>query len=101
MNHDQPTPEQLLQQLVEESAALCEADLKLKEADLKLKAAQQRGDELLRGFQVQMDANRRVERWATVILFAIATIAGLVAHLLYPKWLPDHLATVSSFLQHL
>ena len=87
-------PDQALEQLLDNSAALCQADL-------DFKAAHQRGDELLRVFQAQLDANRRFENRVHLGVFAVALIAGLAAYLLYPEWLPEHAAAISSFIQHL
>lgn len=94
MSPAQRTPEQLAQQLVEESAALLQADL-------DLKAAHQRGDELLRQFQTKMEINRHDEQRVTLALVALAGITGGVLYLLYPEWLPKQIATLSSLIKHL
>ena len=94
MKYDHHSPEQLLDQLLENSASLCQADL-------EFKATHQRGDELLRDFQAQMDANRRFDRRVLLVLFAIASITTCVVYLLYPEWLPEQIATISSFIKQL
>ena len=94
MSPDQQTPEQLAHQLVEESAALLRADL-------DLKTAHQRGDELLRQLQTKIEIDRRVEQRVMLALIALAGITGGLLYMLYPKWLPEHVATLSSLIKHL
>lgn len=91
MKYDNLPPEQLLDQLVDNSASLCRANL-----DFKI--AHQRGDELLRACEAKMDATRRFERRVLLSIFALAGIACGV-HLLYPDWLPEQVATVSSLIK--
>ena len=94
MKYNHPSPEQLLDQLLENSASLCQADL-------EFKAVHQRGDKLLRDFQAQMDVNRRFERRVLLGLFAIASITCCVVHLVYPNWLSEQIATISSLIKHM
>lgn len=114
MSQEQQTPEQLACQLFEGMAALIQNDLQLKavqqsideskaliQDNSQLRAAQQRGDELLRNFKAQMEAERRIERRALFTLFAIAIMGGGVAHLVYPDWLPEQLASILSFVRQL
>ena len=94
MKYDQHSPEQLLDQMLENSASLCQVEL-------EFKAAHQRGDELLRDFQAQMVANRRSDRRVLLGLFAIASITCCVVHLVYPNWLSEQIATISSLIKHM
>ncbi|TDN39832.1 hypothetical protein E4631_23365 [Hymenobacter sp. UV11] len=77
MNTDRPTPEQLAEQIVANSAALVVADL-------KLKATNRRSDELMQQAQKSATTNRHDGRIFWLLMVAVAAILGYAGYLFYP-----------------
>lgn len=86
------TPDKLLEQLLENSAALCQADLNLKEV-------YQRGQVREQDIQKELVYTRRLERIIWVLMLAGSISVGYLCHKLYPEWLPARLAPLESLVK--
>lgn len=77
MNSDRPTPEQLAEQLVANSAALVMADL-------KLKATSQRKEKLMQQAQKIAATNPHDGRIFCLLMVAALAILGYAGYLFHP-----------------
>jgi hypothetical protein len=88
-------PEQLLAQLVENSACLIRAEL-------KLSVSSHHRDELARAVEKQLAFTRRMEQLMLLLLLVSCVLGfGYVLHLSFPHWLPEQWAAVSSTIKNL
>jgi hypothetical protein len=87
-------PHELLEQLLDNSAALCQADL-------KLKAAHQRGKMTELDIQKELAFSGRMERIMWVLMLAGGISFGYLCHKLYPEWLPARLAPLHALIKQL
>ena len=87
-------PEQLLAQLVNNSAGLVRAEL-------KMSVSSHHRDELARVLEKQTAVTRRMERLMLLLLVGCFLGFGYVLQLSFPHWLPDQWAAISSTIKQL
>lgn len=87
-------PEQLIAQLVDNSAGLIRAEL-------KLSVSSHHRDELARAVEKQLAFTRRMEQLMLLLLVSCALGFGYALHLSFPHWLPEQWAAVSSTIKKL
>ncbi|MFD2719924.1 hypothetical protein ACFST9_14440 [Hymenobacter monticola] len=94
MNPYSHPSERLLEQLIDNSTALCQVDLKLK--------ALHQGDKTTAlAIETELVFARRTERIIWVLMLAGSLSFGYLCHKLYPEWLPTHLAPLQPLFKQL
>ncbi|GAB3725416.1 hypothetical protein GCM10027594_06840 [Hymenobacter agri] len=94
MNSNPEMPDKLLEQLLENSAALCQTDL-------NLRAAYQRGQVTDQDIQKELAYARRMERIIWVLMLGGSISFGYLCHKVYPEWLPTYLAPLIAYIKQL
>lgn len=86
--------ERLLEQLIDNSTALFQANL-------QLKSAHQRDKLTALAIEKELASARRMERIIWVLMLAGSLSVGYLFHTLYPEWLPIQLVPLQSLIKHL